>query len=426
MTTRLDLKCGNGAISPGEKCHKGNTSRARTAAKVALGAGIGAAALATPSFMSGQRTGHLTHGHKANPGMAGGLANAAVPAVVGALAGGALTAGAVALRGRSAKSSVSQGLEKGTTKQLNQHRQALLDELVKKYDKPITNQRELDAFDKWASRQALFKEVEAVNKILKQRRSSRNDAGKRCGQGYIASGKQCQQKGAFPTRKAIAVGLAGAGLTAGAIALHRRRTRITPVGVNIAGPVGLLRGSSPTPRAALPGDRTTRVLPGDRTTRRITGTTPYGLLPPRPPKSKTQRLRENTQAAIRGAERDMGRAARAEITRAGAVGNAMFSAGEATGMATKTTMRELRLRVEAARRRFEPGYRRGRPAASRPQPQLPEGGSRFQVPFNPPAPRRPAPDGIPIDPRPRRQRRTRGRTDNYIPVYAPVRLSRIQ
>lgn len=433
MSTRLDLKCGRGAISPGEKCTKGTGSRVRTAAKIALGAGIGAAALATPSFMSGKRTGHLTHGHQANPGMAGGLANAAVPAVAGAVAGGALTAGAMALRGKNAKSNVSRGLEKGTTKQLVRHRQALLDELVKKYDRPITNQRDLDAFDKWAAKQPLYKEVETVNKILKQRRSSRSDAaGRRCGSSTIAANKQCRKGGAFPTRAAIATGLGVAGVAAGAYALNRRRNRIVPVTVSqvsqAAGASPRLRGTAPAARPALPGDRTTRALPGDRTTRRLPGSAPYGLLPPRPPRSKTQRMRENTALAARGAERAIGRAARAEVTRAGAVANAMASAGEATGMATKTTLRELRLRVEAARRRYEPGYRSA-PARQRRAPaQLPESGNRFAVPFNPPAPRRPSPDAIPLDPRPRGQRRARGfgRTDNFIPVYAPVRLSSIR
>ena len=43
--------------------------------------------------------------------------------------------------------------------------------------------------------------------------SSRRDAkGRACGQGHIAASKQCQKKGAFPTGKAIA-----AGLTAGAV-----------------------------------------------------------------------------------------------------------------------------------------------------------------------------------------------------------------
>jgi hypothetical protein len=259
-------------------------------------------------------------------------------------------------------------------------------------------------------------------------RTLRTDtAGRRCGQGYIAAGKQCRQKGAFPTGKAIAAGLGVAALGAGAYALTRRR-RITPVGVGVAGPAGLLRGFAPSSRASLPGDRTTRALPGDRTTRRLTGNTPYGLLPPRPPKSKTQRLRENSALAARRAERDISRAARAEITRAGAVANAMASAGEATGMSTKTTLRELRLRVEAARRRYEPGYRRGRPAAQRPQPQLPESGNPFAVPFRPATPRPPSAESIPLDPRPRRQRRARGfgRSDNYIPVYAPVALRGIR
>ena len=259
-------------------------------------------------------------------------------------------------------------------------------------------------------------------------RSLRTDAaGRRCGSSTIAANKQCRKGGAFPTRAAIATGLGVAGVAAGAYALNRRR--ITPVGVSSAGPAGLLRGFSSSARAALPGDRTTRALPGDRTTRRITGTTPYGLLPPRPPKSKTQRMRENTALAARGAERAIGRAARAEITRAGAVANAMASAGEASGMATKTTLRELRLRVEAARRRFEPGYRRGRPAAPRPQPQLPESGNPFAVPFRPATPRPPSAESIPLDPRPRRQRRRPrgfGRTDNYIPVYAPVALRGIR
>lgn len=434
MTQRFDLKCGNGAISAGEKCHKGTASRGRTAAKVALGAGIGAVALGAPSFALGHRSGHLTHGSKSNPGMSGGLANAAVPAAVGAIAGGALTAGALALRSRNKKPSVSQGLEKGTTKQLVAHRQALTDELISKYGKPIRNQRELSAFDKWAAKQPLQAEIEAVNSILLERHRSRTDAaGRRCGSSTIAANKQCRKGGAFPTRAAIATGLGVAALGAGAYALNRRRNRIVPVTVSqVPQPPSAaprLRGASPSSRASLPGDRTTRALPGDRTTRRITGTTPYGLLPPKPPKSKTQRLRENSALAARRAERDIGRAARAEITRAGAVANAMASAGEATGMSTKTTLRELRLRVEAARRRYEPGYRRGRPAVQRPQPQLPESGSRFQVPFQPPTPRRPSPDSIPIDPRPRRQRRRPsgfGRTDNYIPVYAPVALRGIR
>jgi hypothetical protein len=347
----------------------------------------------------------------------------------------------MALRGRSARPNVSRGLEKGTTKQLVNHRNQLYDELVRKYKKPINTENDLNAFNKWAAKDPLQQEIDAINRIIHQRQRTitgyrqplRRDAtGRRCGSSTIAANKQCRKGGAFPTRAAIATGLGVAGVAAGAYALNRRRNRIVPVTVRqvsqAPGAAPRLRGSSPAARPALPGDRTTRALPGDRTTRRITGTTPYGLLPPRPPKSKTQRMRENTAAAVQGAERAMGRAAQAEITRAGAVANAMASAGEATGMATKTTMRELRLRVEAARRRFEPGYRRGRPAAPRPQPQLPESGNPFAVPFRPATPRPPSAESIPLDPRPRRQRRARGfgRTDNYIPVYAPVALRGIR
>lgn len=179
-------------------------------------------------------------------------------------------------------------------------------------------------------------------------RARRDAAGRRCGQGYIPAGKQCRQNGNFPTHKAIAAGLGVAAIGAGTYALNRRRNRIVPVRVSFAAPAMVQPGS---PRVSLPGDRTTR---------RLTGSTPRGLLPPSPPRlSKTARMRANTGAAVRTAERDIARAARAEIERIGTVGNAMASAGEATGMAAKTGWRELRLRTEAARRRFEPGYRRG-------------------------------------------------------------------
>lgn len=177
----------------------------------------------------------------------------------------------------------------------------------------------------------------------------RLDAGKRCGQGYIAAGKQCQQKGSFPTRKAIAAGLGVAAVGAGAYALHRHRTRIEPVRVSFAMPAQVQPGA---PRPALPGDRTTR---------RLTGTTPKGLLPPSPPRQgKTARMRKNTGAAVGEAERRIAQTAREEVRRIAQIGNTMAAAGEASGMAAKTGWREVRLRVEAARRRYEPGYRRGR------------------------------------------------------------------
>ena len=221
--------------------------------------------------------------------------------------------------------------------------------------------------------------------------SLRLDApGRACGQSFIAAGKTCRQKGAFPTGKAIAAGLGVAALGVGAYALSRR-------GKGAA--TSSSGGSSPSSPPRLPG------------------LTPRALLAPAPPrKSKTQRMRENTANAVRGAERAMGRAAQAEITRAGAVANAMASAGEATGMAAKTTLRELRLRTEAARRRFEPGYR------APDQRRLP-GGIQAQLPQQGTAPQR---EAIPLDPRtgPPRRRRARGfgRTDNFIQHYAPVQL----
>jgi hypothetical protein len=125
-------------------------------------------------------------------------------------------------------------------------------------------------------------------------------------------------------------------------------------------------------------------------------------------------MRENTAAAARTAEGAIAQTAREEVRRLGQIGNTMAAAGEAAGMATKTTMRELRLRTEAARRRFEPGYR------SPDQRRLP-GGIQAQL-----SAKGTASETIPIDPRtgqPRRRNpRGFGRTDNFIQHYAPVQL----
>lgn len=333
QSIRIDLKCGRGAISPGEKCHKGKAS------SVTL--------YVTNTRFTG----------------------------------------------------VSRRLQSGTTEQLAYHRQMLNDILVERYGKPINNMRQYSDYRRWASRQPEQKEADAVTAIINSRirKTKRSDAtARRCGKGYVAAGKKCRKGGAIPSRKAIAIGLGAAALTAGGIYLATRGRRAPSTGLGASPPTLGFRN-----RKALTGAPTPRVLPGDRTTRRLTGFTPKGLLPPRPPKSKTQRLRENTQAAIRGAERDIGRATQAEITRLGAVGNAMASAGEATGMATKTTLRELRLRAEALRRRYEPGYRRASRPAPQAPPQLPEGGAQaFRAPFAPGA--SPSPDVVRP---PRRQRR---------------------
>jgi hypothetical protein len=139
-------------------------------------------------------------------------------------------------------------------------------------------------------------------------------------------------------------------------------------------------------------------------------------------------MRANTAAAVKNAESRIAQTAREEVRRVAQIGNTMAAAGEATGMAAKTTMRELRLRTEAARRRYEPGYR------SPDQRRLPGG---TQPPLN-------TQEEIPSleqigqlsteelqswvrkDPRTGQPRRRRaqgfGRTDNYIQYYAPTQL----
>jgi hypothetical protein len=134
-------------------------------------------------------------------------------------------------------------------------------------------------------------------------------------------------------------------------------------------------------------------------------------MPARKRKSKTQRMRENTAAAVTTAEQRIAQTAKEEVRRLGQIGNTMAAAGEAAGMATKTAARELRLRTEAARRRFEPGYRRPD------QKRLPE--STLLTPALLMA----FPEGIPVPastPRPRRRRpkpRGFGRTDAAGPCW---------
>jgi len=129
-------------------------------------------------------------------------------------------------------------------------------------------------------------------------------------------------------------------------------------------------------------------------------------------------MRENTEAAMRSAEGRIAQTAREEVRRIAQIGNTMAEAGEATGMAAKLTARNLRLRVEAARRKYEPGYRRGKKAqAPQPPAQLPEGGSQtFNIPFNPSRNAPPERERIPIDPATgqpqRRKPRGFGRTDS--------------
>lgn len=222
----------------------------------------------------------------------------------------------------------------------------------------------------------------------------------KCGKGAISKGEKCH-KGpatAVDPRAVAAVGLTAGAIALGALALSGRR-----------------RGGTSTPKAAMPGASSAERPSGPP--RLPSSPPPLGLLRAAPPRqSKTQRMRANTAAAVRTAEGRIAQTAREEVRRVAQIGNTMASAGEATGMVAKTTLRELRLRTEAARRRFEPGYR------APDQRRLP-GGVQAQLPQQGAAPQ---PEAIPLDPRtgqPRRRRaRGFGRTDNFIQHYAPVQL----
>lgn len=175
----------------------------------------------------------------------------------------------------------------------------------------------------------LVKQAAARGLTGERAQAKRSDAGVPCGESHIPRGRTCHKKGSgFPTRTAVATGLTAAALGAGALAYSRRRKRVqSPV--------------VPVPQPRLPG------------------ITPRALLAPaRKRKSKTQRMRENTAASVKAAEAKIAQTAREEVRRIGQIGNAMAAAGEAAGNTAKTTTREARLRTEAARRRYEPGYRR--------------------------------------------------------------------
>jgi len=217
--------------------------------------------------------------------------------------------------------------------------------------------------------------------IMKKDSAARLD--KKCGASGIPENATCHKGGSWPAAASIA-----AGLTAGGLAAY-----------------ALTRGGS-APSAK------TQTKSGPP---RLPGLTPRALLKPAPPRqSKTQRMRSNTAAAVRKAEGAISQTAREEVRRVGQIGNTMAATGEAAGMAVKTSLRELRLRTEAARRRFEPGYR------APDQRRLPGG---VQSPLNTQATER---EGIPIDPRTGQPRRRRaqgfGRRDNYIQHYAPTLL----
>lgn len=181
----------------------------------------------------------------------------------------------------------------------------------------------------------------------------------KCGKGSISTGEKCHKgKSAALTAGAVA------GAALGAYGIYHAMKGRGPR--HLTGPLkpylpdarvtGYSRGRPQLPPSLTPNR--VLALPGKGTSRQLTGFTPKGLLPFAKPKlSKTQRMRANTEASIKNAERQIAQTAREEVRRLGQIGNTMASAGEAAGNATKLTARNVRLRVEALRRQLEPGYR---------------------------------------------------------------------
>lgn len=167
--------------------------------------------------------------------------------------------------------------------------------------------------------------------------SIRVDAqGRPCGQSHIAQGKTCHQKGAFPTRTAIA-----AGLTAGAVGaalLNKGSRKVIQGTAQRAVTEVVNRATAPKPSMRL---------------------TPRAFEQIKPP-SKTERLSQAARSANVNAEQAMRKAAQAEIERGMAVGQAMYAAGKATRASLRSGMRTHNLSVEKLRRRLEPGYRKPR------------------------------------------------------------------
>ena len=75
------------------------------------------------------------------------------------------------------------------------------------------------------------------------------------------------------------------------------------------------------------------------------------------PKSKTARLALQAKLANVDAERAVGRAYQIEIARTKTVGEAMFKSGKALRYSLASAGRQILMRTEAARRKYEPGYR---------------------------------------------------------------------
>ena len=74
------------------------------------------------------------------------------------------------------------------------------------------------------------------------------------------------------------------------------------------------------------------------------------------PSSKTSLLAQKAQLANVDAENAFERAYQAELIRTKAIAEALFKSGKALRYSLSSSIRQVFLRTEAARRRFEPGY----------------------------------------------------------------------
>lgn len=178
-------------------------------------------------------------------------------------------------------------------------------------------------------------------------------ADKKCGESAIPDNRKCT-KNTKNTRNAVIT--AGAILGSAAalgLALRSKKAPAATISTAIVPRPGI------TPRMVRRNPPPTPTPKSTTAPRALPGTPPpYGLLSPAPPRlSKTARMRANTAAAEKVAEQRIAQTAREELRRIGQIGNTMAATGEAAGMRVKTTVREVKLRLEAARRKFEPGYR---------------------------------------------------------------------
>lgn len=72
--------------------------------------------------------------------------------------------------GALSPSTVTKGLEKGSIKQLTQHRNALWTEQVRRYGKPINNEQQHNKFEAWSRKQPDRAEIDQVNNLITRKR----------------------------------------------------------------------------------------------------------------------------------------------------------------------------------------------------------------------------------------------------------------